>query len=230
MTLGYSTSDISLRHPTWKDRRTTHHSPLTTDPLNTLLQSPLYFINSLLASYDKHQHNKHNMSGLEVLVIVGGAIYITKKVKENKAKKRLAKEAALAAEHGEATVIEPGAELSVHPRYRNAVQAQAGEEEPLPLYRAPTEKPPVDDADFGGIHLPSYDEFSESQKDKASDGEMDGLSRTNSSHASSSASTPMPSPLPRASSPSHLSPEQPVKKHHRFFRRHSRNSSEPQHE
>lgn len=174
------------------------------------------------------------MSGIEIVVLVGAGIYITKKVKENKAKKRLAREAALAAEHGTAQEIEPGTEITQHPRYSNRSPPQ--EEEALPLYRAPTGKPPGDDEDAtdeqwsNEIKLPTYDELSGSPsntRDEADAASMNTLSRSNSSHASSSTSSPITSPLPStSSSPNHLSPETAAKKHRRFFHRSNRSKSE----
>lgn len=170
------------------------------------------------------------MSGLEIIVLVGAGIYISKKVKENKAKKRLAREAAITSEHGEAHVIEDGEEVAQHRRYLNRSQPDR-EEEALPLYMAPEGPPPPPDTADGKwsdeIHLPTYDETSEGSGERH-EGESDALSRRSSSYASSSTSPPSESPSTseRSSSPTHLSPETAVKKHHRFFKRSNRSKSE----
>lgn len=173
------------------------------------------------------------MSGIEIVVLVGGAIYISKKVKENRAKKRLAKEAALRAEHGEAQITDLGTGTGIgtrtgpaqqQPRYRQQVPIE--DEEGLPMYTAPTEKPPTSAADTHtqgtyGMLPPAYNELPESQRQgaKAIEAGVDTSFGRDDGHASSS--TP---------APSYLSPTPDVKKHRRFFSRSSRSKTDVQQE
>lgn len=155
------------------------------------------------------------MSGLEVVIIVGAGIYITKKVRERKEKKRLEKNAVseVGAAHGRAEITQPPNQNSQNGRLRQQVPTQ--EEEALPTYRAPAGPPPpsntTDMAWSNSIHLPTYDESSGSQpgKDLAVGDEKqrhdNGLRRVDGGQAS--VSTPLGSSLPSASAQStHLAP------------------------
>lgn len=139
------------------------------------------------------------MSGLEIIILVGGAVYIANKVHEKREKKRLA----AVAGHGPVQLVEPTTRTIRNQRVRQQQQVPVEEQEPLPLYRAPTGPPPIDITDSEGksIHLPTYDEASERLRDKeleAGEDEHQGentLSRMSSSQASSSVETPLATPL-----------------------------------
>lgn len=153
------------------------------------------------------------MSGLEVVIVVGGAIYITKKVKERRERKALERSAAselAAGRDRSASIVQtPNSTPNRNTQNRSLRQQVPVEDaEPLPLYKAPTGPLPNSTTDMrwsNSIHLPTYDELSESQpgKEFAVDNEMkhdgNGMLRADSSQATSSSSTPLASPLSRSS-------------------------------
>lgn len=156
------------------------------------------------------------MSGLEVVIIVGGAIYITKKVRERKEKKRLEKNAAseVNAAHGRAETTQTPTRNSQNGRLRQQVPTR--EEEALPTYKAPVGPLPssnrTDMTWSDTIHLPTYDELSRSSPAKGiavGDEKQRGdnaFSRMKSNQRSSP-TTPLASSLsPASEQPSHLSP------------------------
>lgn len=165
------------------------------------------------------------MSGLEVVIVVGGAIYITKKVRERRERKKLESTAAseLEARHGRAAEITPTPTPVSDRNSRSSgprQQVPVEDAEPLPLYKAPTGPPPSNTTDMrwsASIHLPTYDELSGNQSGKefAVDGEKrqnsNGLLRVDSSQAISSFSTPLASPLsPSSARTSYLTPPAPI--------------------
>lgn len=162
------------------------------------------------------------MSGLEIVVIVGGAIFITKKVRERKEKKRLEKNAAsgIGAAHGRAEIAQAptrNGQNGQNGRLRQQVPRQ--QEEALPMYRAPAGPlPSTNTTDMtwsNAIHLPTYDELSGSipAKDFTTGDEKqrgDGGLLGADSNQVSSPSTPLASPLPSAPQrPPYLSPPAP---------------------
>lgn len=187
-------------------------------------------------------HTRHftntqpNMSGLEVVIVVGGALYVAKKIKEKKERKRLEQNAA--SQPGSTSLVGHGraAEASRTPS-RNSPRQQVPveEEEALPLYKAPTlPLPPDGTTDMrwsNEIHLPTYDELPESKRGKETAMDRENhdeneLSRVNSSLTSSSLSTPLGSAA--SAQISHLTPPMPDAspngksgKKHRFWRRSS---------
>lgn len=165
------------------------------------------------------------MSGLEVVVVIGGAIYITKKVKERRERKALEKRAAseLAVGQGRSASVTQTPNSTPNRSTQNRSlrqQVPVEDAEPLPLYKAPTIPVPSTTTDMRwseSIHLPTYDELSEGQSGKEFDvdGEKrqdgNGMLRVNSSQATSSSSTPLASPLsPVPTQTTYLTPPKPA--------------------
>lgn len=83
------------------------------------------------------------MSGIEIVILVGAGIYITRKVKDSRERKRLEKQAAHNAAHGIPQIVEPTNE--------NQTKRSSEDDEALPLYMPPSkEAEHLRESDAGG--------------------------------------------------------------------------------